>query len=112
MTLVIIAVVVVLLVGAALPLLSRLRKERLRGNDEAIAARARHARLGHYAEAPEQVADDRAGDLLGKAHERWVTCGGLLATARSEKDFTVAHGVADEGMAHVRDAYELLGRSL
>jgi hypothetical protein len=109
---VIVAVVVVLVAGAALPLLSRARRERLRSNDEAIAARARHARLGYYVEDPGPVSDDRAGELLGKARERWVTCGGLLAKARSEKDFTVAHGVADEGMDCVRSAYDLMGKPL
>lgn len=116
MILVIIAVVLVLLVGTALPLLSRRRRERMRSNDEAIAARAQHARLGHYVEDPGPIsddrADDRACDLLGKARERWVTCGGLLATARSEQDFTVAQGVADEGMTYVRSAYDLMGKTL
>ena len=104
------AAVVILAVGAMLPLLGRARRQRLRSNDEEVAARSRYNRLGFYVEDPGATADVEAADLLARARERWNTAGALLADARSEKDFTRVRAVAEEGLELVRDANRKQGK--
>lgn len=104
-------VIVILLVGALVPLLGRSRRKRLSSNDEAIAARAAYNKLGFHVEDPPAASDAAAADLLAQARERWNTTGGMLARARSEKDFTLAQQTAEQGLALVKDAYTKMGKT-
>jgi hypothetical protein len=99
--------VVVVALAALLPVLAGRRTTR--GGGAATSARARYALLGHYVENPVPATDPTADDLLRRATERWHTCGGLLASARSTEDYALAQGVADEGMTLVTRAYAALG---
>lgn len=103
--------VVILVVGGMLPLLGRARRKRLSSNDEAIAARAAYSRLAFYVEDPPATGDADAAELLAKARERWNTTGGMLASARSEKDFMLAEDVAKQGLVLVREAYVKMGKT-
>jgi hypothetical protein len=77
--------------GALAPLVRRRRDHALVG---ALArARAAHARLGLAVETA-----DAAPQRLERARERWTTCGGLLATARSARQCAAAERVAEEGL--------------
>ena len=100
---IVVAAVVVVLAGGLWPLVGRARRERLRSNDEAVAARAAYNKLGFYVEDL-SAADDAKAELLAQARERWNTAGGMLARAKSEKDFTQAQDVAEEGLQYVREA--------
>jgi hypothetical protein len=102
--------VVLLAAGALVPVLAGRRAERLRSNDEAVAARSRHLMLGHYVEQDERVGDERAAELLRTARERWHTAGATLARARSEADFELAERIAVEGLRMVAEACERLGK--
>jgi hypothetical protein len=86
---------VVLLAGALVPVLLGRQRQRLSSDDEAIAARSRHNKLGLYVETPGD------SDLLKRARERWVTAGSVLASARSEEDFKLAERICDEGLAMI-----------
>lgn len=99
--------VVVVLLAALLPVLAGRRTAR--GGGAATTAQARYALLGHYVENPVPATDATAEELLRQATERWHTCGGLLASARSTEDYTLAQGVADEGMTLVARAYAAMG---
>lgn len=90
--------VLVLAAGAFAPRM--FGRQRLRSNDEAIAARSRHNQLGL------QVADVGPADdpVLQQARERWVTAGGVLAEARTEDDFKLAMRICVEGLALVAKA--------
>jgi hypothetical protein len=99
--------VVVVVVAALVPVLAGRRGAQ--GGGAATAAQARYALLGRYVEDPVPATDPTAEDLLRQARERWHTCGGLLASARATEDYTLARGVADEGMTLVARAYAALG---
>lgn len=110
-----IVVVVLLVAGALVPVLGGRRRRALRSNDEAIAARSKHSKLGHYLETDAVSDADLAADaealvLLRTARERWNTAGSTLASAKSEEDFELAERVAREGLAAVAQAYAKLGR--
>lgn len=107
---VIVVAVVIVVLGGLLPLLGRARRERLRGNDEEIAARGQYDKLGFYVEDPPAATDADAAELLARARERWNTVGAMLASAHSEKEFTQARVVAEQGLGLVRDAYRKLGK--
>lgn len=109
---VVIAAIVILVVGGLLPLLGRARRKRLASNDEAVAAQAAYHRLGFYVEDPPAASNGDAAELLTRARERWNTAGAMLAKGRSEKDFTQAQAVAEQGLGLVRDAYAKMGKSL
>ncbi|TCO65536.1 hypothetical protein [Actinocrispum wychmicini] len=94
--------VVVLAVGALVPAVFGRQRQRLRSNDDAIAARSRHNQLGLYVENVSPTDDP----LLQQARERWVTAGGVLAKARSEGDFTLATQICVEGLELVAKAGE------
>lgn len=103
--------VVLVAAGALVPVLSG-RDNRLRSNDEAVAARSRYNQLGLYVEdGVEQLGDERAMALLRTARERYNTTGATLARASTEEDFLLALGIAEEGLAAVADAYALIGRT-
>jgi hypothetical protein len=109
--LVVVIAIVILVVGGLLPLVGRARRKLLAGNDEAIAARAAYHRLGFYVEDLPAVTDGDAAEQLTRARERWNTAGAMLAQGRSEKDFTQAQAVAEQGLGLVRDAYQRMGKS-
>jgi hypothetical protein len=90
----------ILLVGAVVPVLFRRQPDRLRSNDEAIAARSRHNQLGLHVE----TLDQDAPDLLQRARERWITAGGVLASARTPEEFQLAERICDEGLALIAQA--------
>jgi hypothetical protein len=90
----------VLVAGAVVPVFFRRKRESLRSNDEAIAARSRHNQLGLQVET---LASD-ADNLLEQARERWVTAGSVLADAHTEEDFELAERICDEGLALVKQA--------
>lgn len=97
--------------GALVPVLSG-RDNRLRSNDEAVAARSRYNQLGLYVEdGVEQLDDQQAMTLLRTARERYDTTGAALAGARTEEDFLLAMRVAEEGLRAVADAYARIGRT-
>lgn len=103
--------VVLVAAGALVPVLSG-RDNRLRSNDEAVAARSRYNQLGLYVEdGVEQLDDERAMALLRTARERYNTTGATLARASTEEDFLLALGIAEEGLAAVAEAYGLIGRT-
>ena len=103
--------VVLVAAGALVPVLSG-RDNRLRSNDEAVAARSRYNQLGHYVEdGVEQLDDDKATALLRTARERYDTAGATLARASTEEDFLLAMRVAEEGLEAVAKAYALIGRT-
>lgn len=102
--------VVVLAAGALVPVLANRRAERLRSNDEAVAARSRYLMLGHYVEQADETGDEQAAELLRTARERWHTAGATLARARTEADFELAEKVAVEGLHAVAQACERLGK--
>lgn len=107
MTAVWIVIAVVVVAAAALvPVL--MGRRGARGDGAATSAQARYALLGRYAENPVAATDPAAEDLLRQATERWHTCGGLLASARSAEDYALAQRVADEGMTLVTRAYAAL----
>jgi hypothetical protein len=88
------------------------RDHRLRSNDEAVAARSRYHRLGHYVEdGVESLEDEKAMVLLRTAHERYNTAGATLARAKTEEDFLLALRIAEEGLAAVADSYARIGRT-
>lgn len=103
--------VVLVAAGALVPVLSGRRTARLSSNDEAVAARSRYNQLGFYVENLEQLDDDKAMALMRTALERYNTAGATLARARTEDDFLLAMGVAEEGLQAVADAYALIGRA-
>ena len=107
---VVVIAVVILVAGALLPLVGRSRRNRLAGNDEAIAARAAYNKLGFYVEDRPAAANGAAAELLAQARERWNTTGAMLARARSEKDFTLAQQTAEQGLELVKDAYAKMGK--
>jgi hypothetical protein len=97
--------------GALVPALAG-RNNRLRSNDEAVAARSRYHKLGHYVEdGGERVDDPAAAALLRTARERYHTTGSTLATASTEADYRLAERIAEEGLAAVADAYARIGRT-
>jgi hypothetical protein len=103
--------VVLVATGALVPVLSG-RDNRLRSNDEAVAARSRYNQLGLYVEdGVEQLDDQQAMTLLRTARERYDTTGAALAGARTEEDFLLAMRVAEEGLRAVADAYARIGRT-
>jgi hypothetical protein len=104
--------VVLLAVGALVPVLGGRRRRRLRANDEAIAARSRYHQLAHHLETGDAdvAADAEAVRLMRTARERWNTAGSTLASARSEADFELAERIAREGLAAVAQAYARVGR--
>lgn len=103
--------VVLVAAGALVPVLSG-RDDRLRSDDEAVAARSRYHQLGHYVEdGVEQLDDERATALLRTARERYHTAGAALARASTEDDFLLAMRVAEEGLRAVADAYARMGRT-
>jgi type II secretory pathway pseudopilin PulG len=106
-----IAVAVVLVAaGALVPVLSG-RNDKLKSNDEAVAARSRYNQLGLYVEDPEQLDDEQATAKLRTARERYDTAGATLAGATTEDDFLLAKRVAEEGLQAVADAYARVGRT-
>jgi hypothetical protein len=109
------AAVVVIAVGALVPVLGGRRAKSLRSNDEAIAARSKYNQLAHYLEVDTTSDADFARDaealaLLRTARERWNTAGSTLASASTEADFELAESVAKEGLAAVAQAYARIGR--
>ena len=107
--------VVVIAVGALVPVLGGRRDRALRSNDEAIAARSRYNQLAHYLEVDTTSDADFARDedalaLLRTARERWNTAGSTLASAKTEADFELAESVAKEGLAALAQAYAKVGR--
>jgi len=103
--------VVLVAAGALVPVLSG-RDNRLRSNDEAVAARSRYNQLGLYVEdGVEQLDDQQAMTLLRTARERYDTTGAALAGAHTEEDFLLAMRVAEEGLQAVADAYARIGRT-
>jgi hypothetical protein len=103
--------VVLVAAGALVPVLSG-RNNRLRSNDEAVAARSRYHQLGHYVEdGVESLEDEQAMTLLRTARERYDTTGATLARATTEEDFLLAMRIAEEGLAAVADAYARIGRT-
>lgn len=103
--------VVLVAAGALVPVLSG-RDDRLRSNDEAVAARSRYHQLGHYVEdGVERLEDEKAMALLRTAYERYNTTGATLARAKTEDDFLLAQRIAEEGLAAVVDAYARIGRT-
>lgn len=103
--------VVLVAAGALVPVLSG-RNNRLRSNDEAVAARSRYNQLGHYVEdGVEQLDDEQAMALLRTARERYNTTGATLAIASTEEDFLLAMRIAEEGLTAVADAYARIGRT-
>lgn len=103
--------VVLVAAGALVPVLSG-RNNRLRSNDEAVAARSRYHQLGHYVEdGVERLDDEQAMALLRTARERYDTTGAALARATTEEDFLLALRIAEEGLAAVADAYARIGRT-
>ena len=102
--------VLVIVAGALAPVLVG-RSNRLRSNDEAIAARSRHSQLGFYVEDPPSTVDEQVAEAFRKARERWETAGSVLATARTEEEFTLAEKIADEGLAQVAEANKRIGRA-
>ncbi|RZS36871.1 hypothetical protein EV193_106105 [Herbihabitans rhizosphaerae] len=100
---------VIVAAGALVPLLGRRKRLALRSNDEAIAARSSHAKLGHYVETPAATDDVRAAELLRDARERWVTAGSVLTKAKTEEDFELAERICVEGLAAVAKAHERIG---
>lgn len=103
--------VVLVAAGALVPTLSG-RDHRSRSNDEAVAARSRYHRLGHYVDdGAEQLDDEKAIALLRTAHERYNTAGATLARAKTEEDFLLALRIAEEGLVAVADAYARIGRT-
>jgi hypothetical protein len=103
--------VVLVAAGALVPVLSG-RNNRLKSNDEAVAARSRYHQLGHYVEdGVEQLSDEQAMTLLRTARERYNTAGATLARATTEEDFLLAMRIAEEGLTAVADAYARIGRT-
>lgn len=102
--------VVLVAAGALVPVLSG-RDDRLRSNDEAVAARSRYNQLGLYVEDLEELDDQQAMALLRTARERYDTAGATLAGASTEEDFLLAMRVAEEGLQAVSDAYARIGRT-
>ncbi|RSM64646.1 hypothetical protein DMH04_50925 [Kibdelosporangium aridum] len=90
----------VLLLGAGALVPALLSRQKHSGNDEAIAARARHNQLGLYVEVLPPTDDPR----LNQARERWVTAGGVLASARTEEEFQLAERICLEGLALIKQA--------
>jgi hypothetical protein len=100
---------VVVVAAAVVPMLGGGRRARLRGNDEAMAARSSYTMLGHYAESPAATDDEEAAALLRSARERWNTAGSVLASAATEEDFRLAEQIAREGLEAVSAAHARLG---
>lgn len=104
---IVVAGVVVLVLGALVPVLLG----RSRGAGEAeITARARYAQLGHHVETPASTTDAEAAELLRRGRERWDAAGAALAGAESAEDFRLAERIAAEGLDHVAAAHRRLGR--
>jgi hypothetical protein len=101
--------VVVVAAAAIIPVLGGGRRERLRGNDEAVAARSLHTMLGHFVENPVSTDDEEAAEQLRSAKERWNTAGSVLASAATEDDFRLAEQIAQEGLDAVAAAHARLG---
>lgn len=81
----------VLVAGAVGPVLLRHRPG-LAG--PRARARSAHARLGH-----ELATSDVPPGVRAAAEERWTTCGGLLASARTRRELELAEQVASAGLA-------------
>jgi len=88
--------------GAVVPAVSGWRP----GDSAGPRARARsaHARLGHeLATGPVPSGSERER-LVAEATERWTTSGGVLAQARSARQFRLAERLAGEGLECLRRA--------
>ncbi|GAA5168749.1 MULTISPECIES: hypothetical protein [Amycolatopsis] len=109
MTWVVLAAVVVLALGALVPVLLG-RARRTGSADEEITARARYSQLGHHVEHPVATDDAEAAALLRRGRERWHATGAALAEARSPQEFALAARIAAEGLDHVAAAYARMGR--
>lgn len=99
----IVAAVLLIAAGAIVPaLLSRKRHSANDGDDEAIAARSRYNQLGLHVEVLPPTDDQHTAALLRQARERWVTAGGVLASARDAQEFDLARRICQEGLDLVR----------
>lgn len=106
--LVVVAAVVVLALGALVPVL--VGRNRGAGGAE-VRARARYAQLGTQVEDPLTTDDPEATELLRRGRERWDAAGAALAGAETAEDFALAERIAAEGLDHVAAAHRRIGRS-
>jgi type II secretory pathway pseudopilin PulG len=102
------AAIIVLVLGALVPLLLG-RSRRAAANNAEIAARAQYQQLGHYVENPVATTDSTAETLLRRGRERWQSAGAALATARSAEDFELVAKIAAEGLDQVAEANARIG---
>ncbi|MEU3275241.1 hypothetical protein ABZ639_30690 [Saccharomonospora sp. NPDC006951] len=100
---------VVLVAGAAVPVLAVRKRRRPGESGEEISARSRYLLLGHYVENPVSTEEAEPRRLLSAATERWNSAGAVLAEARHTDEYTLAKRIADEGLASVAKAHALLG---
>lgn len=93
-----VAVAALLAAGAVVPVVGGWRPGRDRG--PRARARSAHALLGHaLATGPVP----REPERVRAAQERWTTCGGVLAEARTSAQYRLAQRLAQEGLELLRE---------